>query len=235
MKKNKDLQKIADESLNEFRNENFKEELFAKRAELYREKSSVQRSAKNKNAALRWAFSAVGTLAIILAVIVPCVLFLSPSPGDTNTPAPPHYGWDDELNTASAIDDVNSVLSGYLLDDEYVQAVSLVVDGKTGDELYYDISWENFEELKGCRIIVIINPYYEPFEKSTNSEMTVAELNIKYSMETEYDAEYGVYAFEGWGETEIGGLRVLFRSYSYLSETNDNGFEDFIESVFLKE
>lgn len=231
MKSNRKIQGFADKSLSGLYNETFAAELSQKRAEIEQKELKTHANAQNKTTARKWAFSAVGCLLILIAIIVPCVLVLVP--GETGEiPAPPSYGWDDEINTAANIDEVNSVLEAYKFVEEYIQMVSLVVDGKSGDELYYDISWEDFEGMQGCRIMVIVNPYYEPLEMPTNHTMTVSDLQIKYTIETEFDEEYDVYAFEGYGETEINGIRILFRNYYHFSELNDNGFANFLESIF---
>lgn len=235
MKRKKEWQSIAEESLDGLRNEEFKVVLLAERAKLNTENESAKQTVRKKTSARRWVLSVVGTLAIALAVIVPCVLFLVPAETEEGVPLPPHYGWTNELDTVATLEEINAVLVGYDIIPDYVQSVSLVVDGKTGDRLYYDVSWENFEAMKGCRIMILVNPYYEPFEMTTDSEMTVAGLDIAYAVETHYDAEYDVYAFSGYGETMIAGVRVLFRSYDCLSETSDNGFAEFIISAFAVE
>lgn len=231
MKSNRKIQSFADKSLSGLHNEAFETELSERRAEIEQTELKTHANARNKTTVRKWAFSAVGCLVILIAIIVPCVLVLVP--GETGEiPTPPTYGWDDEINTAANIDQVNSVLEGYKFVEEHIQMVSLVADGKSGDELYYDISWEDFEGMQGCRIMVIINPYYEPLEMSTNDNITVSDLQIKYTIEIEFDEEYDVYAFEGYGETEINGIRILFRHYYRFSELNDNGFATFIESIF---
>lgn len=234
MKSNRKIQSFADKSLSGLHNETFEAELSEKRAEIEQTELKTHANAQNKTTARKWVFSAVGCLLILIAIIVPCVLVLVPA-GTGELPAPPSYGWDDEINTAANIDQVNSVLKGYNFVEDYIQMVSLAVDGKSGDELYYYISWEDFEGMQGCRIMVIINPYYVPLEMSTNDTMTVSDLQIKYTIETEFDEEYDVYAFEGYGETEINGIRILFRNYYHFSEVNDNGFASFIESIFAVE
>lgn len=96
MKSNRKIQSFADKSLSGLHNETFAAELSQKRAEIEQKELKTHANAQNKTTARKWAFSAVGCLLILIAIIVPCVLVLVPGETD-EIPAPPSYGWGDKL------------------------------------------------------------------------------------------------------------------------------------------
>lgn len=230
MKQNKKLKKLADESMKDLLNDDFKKTLMAQQQE---NKNEIKKESKYASSLLKWkiCLSVAASLLIIVVVISCLIVFI---PKEKNEKAIPHYAYDDEIAYPSDLNSLNSILQGYKIKDEFINKISIVKDSKSGDELYYILIWED-DFFKSCRIDFVVNEYYEYFAESTNEIVTINGLEIKSSSKSTYYSEEGIYINERFASTIIGNVKVYFNIYESWTLSQDDEFDEFIQNIFIKE
>lgn len=225
--KNKDIESIADKSIEHLQNNDFHEKLMS----AY-DKKSGNINKVGKKFKLKAVCSAI-CIVVILAIIIPCGIIFSNKEGIENDPIENKYCYEDELAISADLNEVNSVLLGYRIKPDYITNISLVKDSKSGDELYYIIEMQD-EGFTTCRIDLVVNSDYEYIEKVTDEKVESNGLDIDCRRITNFEAEYGVYTHTVYGETMIQGTRVYFNVYDTFSESADDGFLEFVQNTFIK-
>lgn len=227
MKRDKDLQNIADESLKRLQNKDFHDRLMEER-----DVSEVRKNNVGKRIRLT-AICSVVALIVILAVAIPCAIWLwngSEDDGDTDK----YCNNIDDNSVNPDLNKVNAILSGYNIKSDYDTDVSLTKDDESGDDLYYTVEMRD-EEIMFCRIDIVVDPDYEYFEIPTDESIEAAGLKMDCYRESVYDDEHGYYTHTVYAETVIGDVRIYFNVYAVISEDEDDGFAAFLESVLIKE
>lgn len=225
--KNKDIESIADKSIEHLQNNDLHEKLMS----AYDNKSGNINKV-GKKFKLKAVCSAI-CIVVILAIIIPCGIIFSNKEGIENDPIENKYCYEDELAVSADLNEVNSVLLGYRIKPDYITNISLVKDSKSGDELYYIIEMQD-EGFTTCRIDLVVNSDYEYIEKVTDEKVESNGLNIDCRRITNFEAEYGVYTHMVYGETKIQGIRVYFNVYDTFSEGVDDGFIEFVQNTLIK-
>lgn len=226
MKRNKDIEKIADKSIENLLSDDF----HAKLMNEYDKKSGKSGDALKK-VRLKVLFSSL-CIVVILAVIIPCGIWLWNTHGSDDTVSEKYYSCDDELSVDAGLDDVNAVLDGYSIKPDYVTAITFVKDSVSGDGLYYIVEMQN--GFTTCRIDLVVNPYYGYIEKVTDETVRAGDLEIDCRRITNYEEEYAIYTHTVYGETVIGNTRVYFNVYDTFTDGEDDGFEEFVQDIFMK-
>lgn len=225
--KNKDIESIADKSIEHLQNNDFHEKLMS----AYDTRSGNINKV-GKKFKLKAVWSAI-CIVVILAIIIPCGIIFSNKESVENDSTENKYCYEDELAVSADLDEVNSVLYGYRIKPDYITNISLVKDSKSGDELYYIIEMQD-EGFTTCRIDLVVNPDYEYIEKVTNERVEANGLNIDCRRISNFEEKYGVYTHTVYGETKIQNLRVYFNVYDTFSEGADDGFIEFVQNTFIK-
>lgn len=226
--KNKDIESLADKSIEHLQNTDFHDQLMS----AYDKKTGNENSVAKK-IKLKAVYSAI-CIVVILAIIIPCGIIFSNKEGIENDPIENKYSYEDELAVSADLNEVNAILSGYRIKPDYITNISLVKDSKSGDELYYIIEIQD-EGFTTCRIDLVVNSDYEYIENVTDERVEANNgLNINCRRITHFEEEYCVYTHTVYGETVIGDVRVYFNVYDTFSEYADDGFIEFVQNTFIK-
>lgn len=226
MKRDKNIENIANRNLEGLQNNEFHEKLMSA-CDKRSEKDNIV-AKKNKLKALYSAISIV----VILAVLIPCGIYLRGKDCVKDDSSENKYCYDDELAVSADLDDVNAVLSGYLIKPDCITNISLVKDSKSGDELYFIVEMQD-KGFTTCRIDLVVNSDYDYIEKVTDEKVESNGLDIDCRRITNFEAEYGVYTHTVYGETQIGDVKVYFNVYDTFTEGEDDGFVEFVETIFI--
>lgn len=226
MKRDKNLEKIADKSIENMLSDDF----HAKLMNEYDNKP-VKSGDALKKVRLIAMFSSL-CIVVILAVIIPCCIWLWNAQGDDDTVPEKYYSCDDELSVDAVLDDVNAALAGYRIKPDYVTSITFVKDSVSGDGLYYIVEMQ--DGFTTCRIDFVINPNYRYIEETTVETVSAGDLEIDCRKKTNYEEEYAIYTHTVYGETVIGNTRVYFKVYDTFTEGIDDGFEEFVQNIFIK-
>lgn len=225
MKRDKNLQNIADDSMERLRDGELHDRLMAEYDACDARKYNAAK--KKKLAALCSAISIVA----ILAILIPCTVWLFNGKDKKNDV---YYGYNDEIGAVASLDDVNAALTGFSIAPDYVTYVSLTKDSKSGDDLYYVVEMQG-DGFATCRIDLVVNPRYDYVELTTEESFEALGLQIDCRRVSVFEEEYGVYTHTVYAETVIGDVRVYFNVYDTFSEDEDDGFEVFLQSVLIRE
>lgn len=227
MKRDKDLQNIADESIERLQNKDFHDRLMEERDAFKARKNNVDKRIKLT------AICSVVALIVILVVAIPCAIWLwngSGDDGDTDK----YYNNSDDNSENPDLDKINAILSGYDIKSDCDIEVSLTKDNESGEDLYYTVEMGD-REILFCRIDIVVDPDYEYFEIPTDESIEAAGLKMDCYRESVYDDEHGYYTHTVYAETVIGDVRIYFNVYAVITEDEDDGFAAFLESVLIKE
>lgn len=227
MKKDKDIQRIADESLKQYSDENFRQILLL-RQESKKEsgKESKRRlSLSNKKLAIS---SCVAAAVVLIVAVTTLCFYLVPGGGEEEIP---QYAYGEEKTFKTSIEEINSALFGVDIDPENVISTYLVKDGKSGDSLYYMVNFQ--EGMTSCRVDIIVNKYYRPLSKATNGKMRIGDIDFNVYEKTEYYEQDGLYVHSLYAKTYFGGREVIIQEYTACTGSADNGFEEFFKEMFI--
>lgn len=229
MRKNNNVNQILEKELDKKRDDKFMQQLTDEYFPT--EKKKYYKTGKFK------ALMATAACLVLIAIVVPCVLLINPQqPDDPVMPEPPRFGSDFGVITeVSDIEAVNADLSGYDLNPEIVTYVTLTLDEATGDKSYYSVDSEY--GFQGCRIYIVVNKYVdcESMEQERDKEFTVNGLTVQYASSMEYYPEEGIYIHLCYGKAVVGDIRIYFQPYDGWTESEDDGFDDFVQMLFIKE
>ena len=210
----------------------------------------------------RWSvvMSALACL-VIVAIVIPCAIFLQPSPQTDPVPPdseagvpelpeeeePPHFGWtpNDTYSRESDLDEVNAELQGYRFNPDRVNSyMKLTFDKETDEPLYYTLSWDNYDELdaglvdfmEACSIYVIVNEDFEGYtgwKEIYDTTLTINGLTVECRQKEDHLPEEGIYGYICYGLIKIGDVRIYITNYTYDSYYDINGFEKFVSELLV--
>lgn len=231
MKRDKDIQKLADDSIMEFRNENFKQQLLEMQET---NKTDVKKSTQRKQCKkFGIILSAVGSIAVVLVVLL-CVFLMNLNDIDENVRFGGGVG--DEIINDVELEDINTVLDGYVLNisSEFLSACEVVQREETNSVLYYRISFEN-DEFMSCTLKFRIDNSYEiPITCNIvpDKEIEISGIVFSVGMNVEYDDESEVYFHNVYAEAVIGDVSIYIDDFDNITSTEESGFVEFVQSVF---
>lgn len=228
MKGNKDLQDIADRSLDSLRDNEFKQRLIAEQKAInnsIKDDAVVKRS---KTIRLKAALTFSVCLILALGVLMTTLLL------NINKADPPrHYALDDVYIENVQLDEVyNAVKIDFPF--EKVTRAAVAKDKKTDDILFYRVDVEDEENFISCKIQFITNKYFTPSETDTDTLINVNGMEIKLSSKVDFLQSDGIYIFDIYAETKIDDVRIVINNYQKMAVEEDSGFEEFVREFFVK-
>lgn len=245
MKRNKQLLNIARRDRERIRNDSLLESLLKEQ-----EKNKAEgRVKKPFYVLMQFKTVCVGVACIVVSLIILlCVVFIKPN-GNVNAPdnatdnkqnaeasQPPHFSTD----VGPAIIRVTNeelfdalVGSGITILDNFDFTVNRMYDRTSGEIFCYTIIIDDEEAIIACDIKIITNPTYEPTSQGTNTTESILGKTFDINSDSFYDEAGGIYIHAVYAETEVNGIRIIFRDYSAITASEENGFKEFVESMFL--
>lgn len=231
MKKNNIVNQIIENELDKKRDDKLRDQLTDEYFPVERtEKKKLYKTGKFK------ALMSAAACLLLIAVVIPCVLLIDPRSDDPTEPEPPRFGSDFGIITeVSDVDTVNADLPGYNFNPEIVTYVTFTIDKETGQKAYYSVDSEY--GFQGCKLYIVVNKYVDcdSMERDRDKEFTVKGLTVQYASTMEYHPEEGIYTHLCYGKAVIGDIRIYFQPYDGWTESEDDGFDDFLEMLFIKE
>lgn len=235
MKRNKILKKIADNSIKELSDNEFKEQLVVmQRKQTEEKKNDKPALMKTKLKATVSAFVCV----VIIAILIPCFLFFQTklrSDSDGNNAEKPSYSFSEVMSKNVELEEINAKLSGYeLTDSEYIRDLAMYYDKKSGDKLYYRVIWENYDTFTSATFYIVINKYCDFFDFPTLKYDYAAGIKWLISAESEFFEKDNLYYHKVYAKAEIEDVRIYVYNYDSVKVSDDSGFSDFIEKNLIK-
>lgn len=250
MRKNKKLQNYANESMQHLRNDDIYNALLQEHRKLKEERQSKKPFYSLKQFKIACTTCACIVVSLVVAL---CVVFIDPKespnindnnqnitdnsqhPGIDTPPEPeiPHYAVENKVISLVAKDKLNTALlntSIVLAEQNY--EVCEVKDDPTGDILYYIVEINNEDEMYYCQLEIITNQYYDFKDIYTTSKQTICDKEFSINSQYDYIEEDGLYIHSVVAETEVDGIKIIVREFSSITFSEDNGFQEFIESTF---
>ncbi len=226
---NRRLKKYADKQSLQYRNEEFLEELKARRCEKKKRYNFFNKKFVSASAAL-----------VVLTVCLLCVFLIKPAmDGDSNhqdepTTPPKKYqaGYHDVVN--SNLEEVNEALDYFsFATGEHIQKYT---DKEYGDILFYSILYTDEDELTTIDFKIGVNPDYEVvaklFDKEYTHKGTVAAYEVQYD-ET-LVCEDGIYVFTEKGKITTDREIIYIEAELVRFDENSNFIETLNEIIQAK-
>lgn len=224
--KNKKLKKIADESLKSLIDENLKEQLLFEQEKQYMSKQ--QKPQKKFLGWKRLCFTSAVSMVTITCVLL-CVFLVNPIVENPNNTK--YYSYENEQNIPTTVTELNSMVDGFSVSGEFITSLSMIIDKKSGDKLYFKVEWENESTYQSCTVDIVINKDYKYLNDKTNSELLYHGYVVEYSNKYEIINEE-IFSHECYAETIIGNARLYFNTYTVWTMSEDNDFDDFLSLFF---
>jgi len=233
MKRDKDIEKLVDENLDDLRDDNFKQQLFSmqnKKDIRTKETKHVVFSSK-----LKVALTSICSVLTVVVVLL-CVLLITPNILNDDT----QYGGDynEEVSQAAQLVEIDNLLYGYKLNinSDSLKKCEVISDKGTGDILYYKVFIEN-DEFVSCIMKFCENDKYDV---SIQNHLTITDeveiSGIKFNIGSSYDFEEAdeIYFHKIYAEAVLGKVKIFIDGFENITETEDSGFVDFMQNIFLK-
>lgn len=77
--------------------------------------------------------------------------------------------------------ELNSRADGFSVSEEFITSLSMIIDKKSGDKLYFKVEWENESTYQSCTVDIVINKDYKYLNDKTNSELLYQGYVVEYS------------------------------------------------------
>lgn len=216
MKNNKKLQKIANESLNQFHDEEFLQEL----------KSKVGASKRTYNPQkVRLKRFGICLTAVITATVICCV-FLLPS-----TKQEKQYMLEHLTSVASTVEEVNNEMIYYQVSDNFM--VTKYYDSQYGDTLYYKLLYAHDNVLNSLQLIVRTNQMfnYNFVHDEYKKNLQFKGHELQYCEELK--VEDGLYFFKNKGEIHTN-YEIIYIEYDGISLEENSSFLTLISTLLIK-
>lgn len=189
MKKYKKLQKYADDSMSEYKNDAFLERL---KSDLFAEKSSVERHGKRF-----YLMIAAVTCLVVTMILVSVFVFAPLINGESNidkTQPPKYYAYENRTECMASVTELNDAVSDIEFSEKDLVEVRKITDNVYNETLYYIVKYELNEGLDVFKIIVDANADfdYDFGNKPYNKFVNVNGFEMAYlEMCDEGDGIYG--------------------------------------------
>lgn len=229
MKKNKKLQKYVNDSMKEYYNESFLEQL---------KKNLLLENLPDKQRGGRFYFMIAGAACVVLILILASIFLFTPFKSDNNdlysNESTKFYSYANRIEIKASFTELNSILNEIYFSENNIIGVSKIEDTVYNETLYYVIRYEFNDGLDIIKIIVDVNKDFE-YDFGNKLYNRLSEVNgcdIAY-LEVCEEEDDGIYCFTGRAEiTSIS--EQVYIEYEGISTERASNFLICIEKIILR-
>lgn len=229
MKRRKEIENFAEDSMKNLVNEEFYRELSAMQAKNTESEVISVTPVKKPFYKRISTYIAFASTSIVTLVVLLCVFLIQPQQTDEK----PIYGFDHHTSELTSVTFVNSMLDGIQIEYSGITSSSVVKDRQSGDTLYYQLVWadEKDECIRYANVSVITNPYFEYLRLTTDKEIRYQGLTVFYFLEEEEDQDgLVIMNYYAYFETERYRIGIQYEEYTYEEPL---GLTDFLDGFFI--
>lgn len=229
MKRRKEIENFAEDSMKNLVNEEFYRELSAMQAKNTESEVISVTPVKKPFYKRISKYIAFASTSIVTLVVLLCVFLIQPQQTDKK----PIYGFDHQTSELTSATFVNSMLDGIQIEYSGITSSSVVKDKQSGDTLYYQLVWaeEKDECIRYANVSVITNPYFEYLRLTTDKEIRYQGLTVFYFLEEEEDSDgLVIMNYYAYFETDRYRIGIQYEEYTYEEPL---GLTDFLDGFFI--
>lgn len=227
MRKNKKMERIANQSMEHLKNDEFLSSIVG-------ETPTVEKKKFNTHV-FQKSIAAV-CAALLILVALPIGIFFG-TQGAKNPTDDIKYAGDGERTAVSTLEELKNAMQGATLTVENPTTVTRRYDSVSNHDLYYVVSYSNDETFEAVTIVVITNPKYEyAFDNPQalvplNKTADMNGLSMRYRETAEIDE--GIYFIDSEGYIECKErIHITYTGISF--EENTSNFLPLIRNMIKK-
>ncbi|GEM_PF-2879344 len=223
MKRDKELEKYADEQLSLLRDDAFLESLKSKRKQNAKNQKMHKKSIIVLSAAV---------CAATMVIVLLCVFLINPSAnnGTHEQGDSKYYAQENQKTVSSSVEEVNDAVEHITINNLNGIMISKVVDAYYNETLYYVIIYNDDSTMESITIFVVVNDDYTlPFPiVGTRINETVADYSVSYT--ERYTEDDNLFYVDTEGEIFTEKERV-YVEYSGVDFERKNNFLAYLSNV----
>lgn len=227
MRRNKKMERIANQSMEHLKNDEFLSSLVGATPKVEKKKFNVHVFQKS---------IAAICAALLILVALPIGIFFG-TQGSNNPADDIKYAGENERSAASSLEELNNAMQGAILTIGNPTSVILKYDSVSNHDLYYIVSYSNDETFEAVTIVVITNPKFEyTFDNPQalvplKNTADINGLSMRYRETAEIDE--GIYFIDSEGYIECTErIHITYTGISF--EENGSNFLPLIRNMIKK-
>lgn len=216
MRKNKKMERIANQSMEHLKNDEFLSSLVGETPKVEKKKFNTHVFQKS---------IAAVCAALLILVALPIGIFFG-TQGTKNPTDDFEYAGENERTAVSTLEELNNAMQGATLTVENLTTVARRYDSVSNHDLYYIVSYSNDETFEAVTIVVITNPKYEyTFDNPQalvplNKTADMNGLSMRYRETAEIDE--GIYFIDSEGYIECSErIHITYTGISFEENTSN--------------